>query len=153
MRLFSYSRTRPVFIAFTTTTLPLILISFACGRRDAAPASGTTSASTTPSKAVRVGRTELRQLTQTVVAPGTLAADEQATVSFKVAGRLEQINVDLGSSVRRGQTLAQLETNDFKVRLQQAEAALQQARVRLGLSAIGDDDRKHRHCSSGGGCA
>ena len=92
-------------------------------------------------KAVKIGQTESRPLTQTVIAPGTLAADEQATVSFKVAGRVEQIKIDLGSVVRRGQPIAQLETNDFKVRLQQAEAALQQARVRLGLAAIGDDDR------------
>lgn len=112
-----------------------------CNRQDAASAGNRGPGATPPSKAVQVATTELRQLTQTVVAPGTLAADEQATVSFKVAGRLEKINVDLGSSIRRGQVIAQLETNDFKVRLQQTEAALQQARVRLGLSAVGDDDR------------
>lgn len=112
-----------------------------CNRKDAASAGNRGPGAMPPSKAVAVGQTELRQLTQTVIAPGTLAADEQATVSFKVAGRLDTINVDLGSSIRRGQTIAQLETNDFKVRLQQTEAALQQARVRLGLPAVGDDDR------------
>ncbi|HQR33997.1 MAG TPA: efflux RND transporter periplasmic adaptor subunit [Blastocatellia bacterium] len=84
---------------------------------------------------------ELRKLTRTVSAPGTLAADEQATLSFKVAGRVNDLKVDLGSKVRKGQLVGQLETTDFKGRLQQAEAALQQARVRLGLPAQGDDDR------------
>ncbi|HEX9003596.1 MAG TPA: efflux RND transporter periplasmic adaptor subunit, partial [Blastocatellia bacterium] len=42
---------------------------------------------------------------------------------------------------RKGQTIGQLETSDFRVRLQQAEAALQQARVRLGLPPEGEDDR------------
>ncbi|NDD64380.1 MAG: biotin/lipoyl-binding protein, partial [Acidobacteria bacterium] len=116
-------------------TILLSFLALSCGRRDAATAGNAGAGSPTTPKSVRVGRTERRQLIQTVIAPGTLAADEQATVSFKVAGRLEQINVDLGSTVRRGQTIAQLETNDFRVRLQQAEAALQQARVRLGLPA------------------
>jgi RND family efflux transporter MFP subunit len=77
----------------------------------------------------------------TVTAPGTLAADEQATLSFKVAGRVSEIKVDLGTQVRKGQVIARLETTEFKVRLEQAEAALQQARVRLGLPPQGDDDR------------
>lgn len=113
----------------------------ACSRNDSAGNANRGAGAGQGPREVQAGQTESRQLTQTVIAPGTLAADEQATVSFKVAGRLEQIRVDLGSEVRRGQTIAQLETNDFKVRLQQAEAAMQQARVRLGLPALGDDDR------------
>jgi RND family efflux transporter MFP subunit len=79
-------------------------------------------------------------LALTVTAPGALAADEQATLSFKVAGRVSEIKIDLGSRVTKGQVIARLETTEFKVRLQQAEAALQQARVRLGLPPQGDDD-------------
>jgi RND family efflux transporter MFP subunit len=94
-----------------------------------------------PARQVKIAKSEARKLTLTVSAPGTLAADEQATLSFKVAGRMSEIKVDLGSQVRQGQVIARLETTDFKVRLQQAEAALQQARVRLGLSPQGDDDR------------
>lgn len=94
-----------------------------------------------PSKQVKLANSEARKLTRTVTAPGTLAADEQATLSFKVAGRLNQLKVDLGTAVRKGQTIGQLETSDFNVRLQQAEAALQQARARLGLPPQGNDDR------------
>lgn len=94
-----------------------------------------------PVKQVRVGGAESRRLVRTVTAPGTLAADEQATLSFKVAGRLSEIKIDLGSLVRKGQAIAQLETTDFKGRVNQAEAGLQQARVRLGLPPQGDDDR------------
>lgn len=94
-----------------------------------------------PPKEVRLGQAELRRLTRTVSAPGTLAADEEATLSFKVAGRLNDLRVDLGSRVRKGQLVAQLEPTEFRVRVQQAEAALQQARVRLGLPAQGEDDR------------
>src|SRR5258708_2248314 len=76
-----------------------------------------------PAKQVKLVNSEARKLTRTVTAPGTLAADEQATLSFKVAGRLNQLQVDLGSPVRKGQTIGQLETTDFVGRLQQAEAS------------------------------
>ncbi len=56
-------------------------------------------------------------------------------------GRVSSINVDLGSVVRRGQVVAQVEQQDYRLRVQQAEAALQQARARLGLQPQGDDDR------------
>ena len=58
-----------------------------------------------------------------------------------MAGRLSSISVDLGSVVRRGQMIAQIEANDYKLRVQQSEAALGQARARLGLSPDGTDDK------------
>jgi RND family efflux transporter MFP subunit len=78
---------------------------------------------------------------ETVTANGTLAAYDQTTVSVKVPGRVRAINVDLGSVVRRGQVIAQLEQRDYQLRVQQAEAALAQARARLGLSPDGTDDK------------
>jgi RND family efflux transporter MFP subunit len=78
---------------------------------------------------------------QKVTVTGTLAAYDQATVSAKVPGRVKSIAVDLGSVVRQGQIIAQLEQQDYQLRLKQAEAALAQARARVGLSPEGKDDR------------
>jgi RND family efflux transporter MFP subunit len=78
---------------------------------------------------------------ETVTANGTLAAFDQTTVSVKVPGRLSAISVDLGSVVRRGQAIAQIGPEDYKLRVQQAEAALAQARARLGLSPDGPEDK------------
>ena len=78
---------------------------------------------------------------RSVTASGTLAAYDQATLSAKVPGRLRTISVDLGSVVRRGQMIAQVEAQDYQLRVQQADAALQQARARLGLPPEGKDDR------------
>lgn len=77
---------------------------------------------------------------ETVNANGTLAAFDQTTVSVKVPGRLKTIAVDLGTVVSRGQVIAQLDSDDYKLRIQQAEASLAQARARLGLSPDGTDD-------------
>lgn len=75
------------------------------------------------------------------MATGTLAAEDQVTLSAKVAGRVETIDVDLGTRVLRGQPIARLDQTDFKLRIEQAEAGLQQARARLGLSPAGADER------------
>lgn len=81
----------------------------------------------------------LEPLERTVSVTGTLAAEEQVALAFKVTGRVHELNVDLGSPVRRGQVLARLTPTDFELRLQQAEASLQQARARLGLPVNGDE--------------
>jgi len=79
-------------------------------------------------------------LERTTVALGSLVAFDQATISVKVPGRLRSITVDLGSLVQRGQLIAQIEPQDYQLRVQQAEAAVAQARVRLGLPATGTND-------------
>jgi len=90
---------------------------------------------------VKTARVEETPFGETVTANGTLAAFDQSTASVKVAGRLNSITVDLGSVVRQGQVIAQLEPNDYKLRVQQAEAGLSQARARLGLTPEGADDK------------
>ena len=89
---------------------------------------------------VKTARVEETPFGESVTANGTLAAYDQTTAGVKVAGRLASISVDLGSVVRRGQMIAQIESNDYKLRVQQAEAALAQARARLGLSPDGKND-------------
>jgi len=91
-----------------------------------------------PVKTVAVAETPFGE---SVTANGTLAAFDQTTVSVKVPGRVRIINVDLGTPVKRGQVIAQLEPGDYELRVQQSEAALAQARARLGLAPDGTDDR------------
>ncbi len=90
---------------------------------------------------VRVAAATKTRVARTVSATGTLAADDQIILGAKVVGRLSEINVDLGSRVRKGQTVARIDPNDYKLRVRQTETALQQARVRLGLPPDGINDR------------
>lgn len=90
---------------------------------------------------VKTARVAEMPMGQSVVANGTLAAYDQATIGTKVPGRLQSISVDLGSPVRRGQMIGRVEPTDYQLRVQQAEAALAQARARVGLSPDGTDDR------------
>jgi len=130
---------------FVISFLLLSILSLAAGCRGGEPQVAASrgrdgGSANLPVRQVKLATSEVRRLNLTVTAPGTLAADEQAVLSFKVAGRTSEIKVDLGSLVSTGQVLANLETTEFKVRLQQAEAALQQARARLGLPPQGADD-------------
>jgi RND family efflux transporter MFP subunit len=98
-------------------------------------------AASPPAREVRVVPAAERALPRTVAVTGTLAAEDQVTLSAKVAGRVDSIDIDLGTRIRQGQPLARLDQTDFKLRVDQAEAALQQARARLGLSPAGKDEK------------
>jgi membrane fusion protein, multidrug efflux system len=88
---------------------------------------------------VRVVPATQEGLVRAISVTGTLAAEEQVTLSLKVTGRLDELLVDLGSRVSQGQVIAHLVPTDFNLRAQQADAALQQARARLGLTPDGTD--------------
>jgi len=121
-------------------TLLFILVSVAaagCGGRERASAQGVGDDAPTQ---VAVVRAERVPIVDTITVSGTLAAEEQVMLSLKVTGRIEELLVDLGTPVRRGQIIARLTPTDFELRRQQAEAALQQARARLGLPVEGEDD-------------
>lgn len=90
---------------------------------------------------VQVVKAEKRKIPRTVVAVGTLAAEDRAELGFKVAGRLDRWNVDLGSQVTAGSVLAELDARDYELRRDRARAALEQARARLGLPVAGDGDQ------------
>jgi membrane fusion protein, multidrug efflux system len=127
---------------------PLVLVTLAAlglfGCRGEHPAAAQDKPKPTPTPAareVRVVPAAERTVPRTVAATGTLAAEDQLTLSAKVAGRVERIDVDLGSRVRRGEAVAQLDQTDFRLRVDQAEAALQQARARLGLPPTGTSEQ------------
>ena len=108
----------------------------ACGKTKA-PAAPKTQAP----REVRLVAVERGSLPRSVTVTGTLAADEEVIASFKVAGRISEVAVDLGSPINRNQVIARLDPTDFLLRIEQAEAALRQTRARLGLSPDGSDDR------------
>lgn len=93
--------------------------------------------------------------TQAVVKPiptyfeatGNLAGDAQSDVAPTVAGKIVEVNFDVGSFVEKGSVLVRLDDRDARIRIEQAQAqveqqrkavdqsvaALRQAQIRLGL--------------------
>lgn len=124
---------------FTSTVL-VVSLAAACGGGSAAPAGGNPSGTPASTRNVQVIQAVESRLERTIAVTGTLAAEEQVTLSFKVTGRLDSLAVDLGSQVAKGDPIGRMTATDFLLRVSQADAALQQARARLGLPAGGTDD-------------
>jgi RND family efflux transporter MFP subunit len=80
-------------------------------------------------------------------ATGNLASDASTDVAPAVAGKVVEVNFDVGSYVQKGSVLVRLDDRDARIRLEQAQAqveqqrkavdqaiaALRQAQARLGL--------------------
>ncbi len=62
---------------------------------------------------------------------GVAQAGTESRWSFKVSGTLLQLNVKVGDTVARGQVIAELDRRDYQLRVQEAAAALAQARAEL----------------------
>src|SRR5205814_9562291 len=80
-------------------------------------------------------------------ATGSLASDASTDVAPAIAGKVTEVNFDVGSYVQKGSVLVRLDDRDARIRLEQAQAqveqqrkavdqaiaALRQAQARLGL--------------------
>ncbi len=60
---------------------------------------------------------------------GVAQAGTESRLSFKVPGTVRRVAVRVGSRVKAGQLLAELDPNDYELRLQQAESALLQGKA------------------------
>src|SRR5207247_10564485 len=86
------------------------------------PSSGKAASPDSKSAArqVKTARVIEMPVGEAVTVNGTLAAYDHTTVSVKVPGRLQTISVDLGSVVHKGQAIAHRESEDYKLRVDQA---------------------------------
>ena len=73
----------------------------------------------------------MRELPKFFEATGSLTGDQQTDVAPSVAGKVVYIGVELGSFVKRGQTIVRLDDVDSKLRVQQAQSQLEQAKAGL----------------------
>jgi RND family efflux transporter MFP subunit len=110
----------------------------ACGPGNTAPSKAAPAApAPRPGK---VGTATTTPLPDVVGCFGSLAAEESVQLGFRHAGRLASLPVDVGSTITKGDRIAALDTTTFELELREAEAAVRQVRVRLGLPAEGADD-------------
>lgn len=93
-----------------------------------------------PARSVQIVPAATRPMSRSILANGTLSAQEKSMLSAKVPGRLQQLRIDIGSPVTQGELLAQIEPRDYELKLQQSAAALAQARTALGLAPDGQSD-------------
>lgn len=93
-----------------------------------------------PALPVTVEKLAEGPIPEVVEANGELFAEEQANISTKVPGRVEKLFVDLGSIVKAGDVVAELEKTDYQFRVRQSEALVEQTRARLGIQGKTGDN-------------
>jgi RND family efflux transporter MFP subunit len=111
--------------------ISVLAISNSCSRR----ASGSQIEAQTSARpvSVRVSTVEAREIRRNVEAVGSLFAYEEVTVSSEVEGRSEEVLVDVGDRVAKGQPLVRVLSTELELSLEQQQAALDMARAKLGL--------------------
>lgn len=111
-----------------------------CGGSKANVRKNETSANTQPvAVEVTTAAAIKRDLPRFFEATGSLAGDQQTDVAPQTAGKVVAVGVDIGSYVRRGQMLVQLDESELKLHVDQASAQVEQAKaaVRQAEEKIG----------------
>lgn len=106
-----------------TPLLIVALLFVGCGKKHATQA----PAAEPPIAQVQVQPAQSGERARTDHAVGTLRARQGASLEARVPGRIVDMPVGLGQPVQAGELLVRLDAAEFKARLTQAEAALEQA--------------------------
>ena len=78
---------------------------------------------------VQVAPLEVRQVSYTVMAPGTIEAFQQVQITARVAGGVDKVAFVEGQSVKQGDLLVAIEPDRFQVAVGLANASLERARA------------------------
>ncbi len=94
-----------------------------------------TGMSRVPSQAVEVEPVRTATLFHNAELTGSLIPESEFIVAPNISGRLEKLYVDIGDKVKRGDLIAQLDSEEFIQQVQGAKAELEVAQANLGESA------------------
>lgn len=123
------------------------LVFTGCGSRTTVNVNAAAANSQPQTVDVTTTQAVVRQIPTYFEATGNLASDATTDVAPNVAGKIAEVNFDVGSFVQRGSVLVRLDQRDAQIRIEQAEAqveqqrkayetaiaGLRQAQVRLGV--------------------
>lgn len=120
--------------AIVPLTLAVALVG-ACARPAPTPVSTTTTAP--PAASVRTTPVVRADLSSTLSYSGDVKAKASLTVVPRASGRVEKLMVDVGSPVKVGDVIAELDRDAASLVLKQNQAALAAARARLATLQSG----------------
>lgn len=139
------NRTRLLTVFLVSVVVTAGVLSVACGRGNV----NVNVNATAPAAIIdaKTAQAIVQQIPTYFEATGNLAGDEATDVAPNVAGKILEVNFDVGSYVTKGSVLVRLDPRDAQIRLEQAQAqveqqkrgvgtaiaALRQAQIRLGV--------------------
>ena len=119
-------------------SLAVLPLALACSKGDAQPKGGGPGASRKNMEfPVEVRPVESRNVEYSVNAVGSLDAFERVAVTARVAGAIERVMFTEGQLVKKGQALAEIEPERFRLAVAAAEATVNKARAALGEAEAG----------------
>jgi RND family efflux transporter MFP subunit len=118
------NKNAPLLFPLLTFVLASALCFTGCGAK---PDSAKTAPSNLPPAPVRIQNVQTKLQVSTEEVAGTVRAKLHATLEAKLSGRIEKMPVVLGQRVKAGDLAARLDAGEINARLEQAEAALEQA--------------------------
>ena len=118
--------------SLAAAVLGLLLLATSCGGSKANVRTDNANTAAQPAAVdVTTAPAIVRDLPRFFEATGSLTGDEQTDVTPSIAGKVVSIAVEMGSYVRLGQTIVRLDDVDLKLRVQQAQAQVDQAKAAL----------------------
>ena len=112
----------------------LAAISSGCSGSSAA---NNTAPAETPILDVTTAQAVVMPIPAYVEATGSLASDAQTDVAPAIAGKIVEVNFDIGSYVNQGDVLLRLDARDAAIRLEQARAQVEQQRRTADQASAG----------------
>lgn len=88
---------------------------------------------------VTTAQAVIRPIPTYIEATGNLASDAQTDVAPAVAGKIAEVNFDIGTYVNQGDVLVRLDSRDAAIRLEQAQAQVEQQRKAAGQAEANVD--------------
>jgi multidrug efflux pump subunit AcrA (membrane-fusion protein) len=86
---------------------------------------------------LRIATARLASVAQTVESSGTIASSQKSAAAFSVTGNVKSIAVKVGSTVSKGQVLAQLDTTSLRSAVYTDETTLATAKQKLEADKTG----------------
>jgi len=121
---------------FNVTALALLLavtvVLAGCGSRGANTNANTAAAPATID--VKTTQAIVKQIPTYFEATGNLAGDAQTDVAPVVGGKVVEVNFDVGSYVTKGSVLVRMDDRDAKIRLETAQAQVEQQKKAVGTA-------------------
>ena len=133
MRYFLRTRTLVIALGVLALAVPAV---YALKQRSATPAKPVAAVAeqTIELAASDVAQVELKDIARTIPLTGTLQPRDWTSVKTQVAGEVREVLVREGEAVRKGQTLARVDTADLKAKLDDRVGSLQGAKAQLTLA-------------------
>lgn len=111
----------------------------ACGSSAANSGEAEKKAEETAPVSVETAVAKVEDIPTYFEATGTLVSDASSDVAPTIGGKIARVNFDVGSYVKKGDVLVQLDSRDADLRLQQAISQLDQAKKAVDQADAGVD--------------